>query len=133
MAKKATPISAAWPIKNATPAAFVDNETKMDVNIADLAKKVNAAVATVLTYDSGTNLFRQGSGFFINQDGDFITNFHVLKGAYTAVIKIHSEIEYRAVLVLAADEKAVSFIFRDRGRAALLLEFKEKGQYPPAG
>jgi len=78
---------------------------KMDVNIGDLFNQVNPAVATVLTYDSGNNVFKQGSGFFISQDGDFITNYHVLKGAYSVVIKIHNETEYRAEVVLAANEQ----------------------------
>lgn len=75
------------------------------VDIGDLFKKVNPAVATVLTYDSGNNPFRQGSGFFISRDGDFITNYHVLKGAYSAVVKFHNDIEYKAGFVLAANEK----------------------------
>ncbi len=77
----------------------------MDVDIGDLFNQVNPAVATVLTYDSGNNIFMQGSGFFISQDGDFITNYHVLKGAYYVVIKIHNDIEYRAQFVLAANEQ----------------------------
>ena len=90
--------------------ATVENENnsavdKTDVNIGDLFNQVNPAVATVLTYDSGNNVFMQGSGFFISQDGDFITNYHVLKGAYYVVIKTHNELEYRAELVLAANEK----------------------------
>ncbi len=80
----------------------VDNT---NVNIGDLFNQVNPAVATVLTYDSGNNVFMQGSGFFIGRDGDFITNYHVLKGAYYVVIKTHNEIEYRAEFVLAANEK----------------------------
>jgi predicted Zn finger-like uncharacterized protein len=77
----------------------------MDVDIGDLFNQVNPAVATVLTYDSGNNIFMQGSGFFISQDGDFITNYHVLKGAYYVVIKLHNDIEYRAQFVLAANEQ----------------------------
>lgn len=99
------------PVVSQSPtSATVENENNSaadntDVNIGDLFKQVNPAVATVLTYDSGNNVFKQGSGFFISQDGDFITNYHVLKGAYYVVIKIHSEIEYRAELVLAANEQ----------------------------
>lgn len=75
------------------------------VDIGELFNQVNPAVATVLTYDSGNNIFMQGSGFFISRDGDFITNYHVLKGAYYVVIKIHNDMEYRAELVLAANEQ----------------------------
>jgi len=76
-----------------------------DISIGDLFNKVNPAVATVLTYDSGNNPFKQGSGFFISQDGDFITNYHVVKGAYSAVVKFHDDVEYKAEFVLAANEK----------------------------
>jgi len=68
----------------ATATAANENSSaagNMDVDIGDLFNQVNPAVATVLTYDSGNNIFMQGSGFFISQDGDFITNYHVLKGA----------------------------------------------------
>jgi S1-C subfamily serine protease len=78
---------------------------RMEVDIGDLFNQVNPAVATVLTYDSGNNIFMQGSGFFISQDGDFITNYHVLKGAYYVVIKISNDTEYRAEFVLAANEQ----------------------------
>ena len=76
-----------------------------DISIGDLFNKVNPAVATVLTYDSGNNPFKQGSGFFISQDGDLITNYHVVKGAYSAVVKFHDDLEYKAEFVLAANEK----------------------------
>ena len=96
----------------AQPAVVISAETEndsaadnSDVSIGDLFNRVNPAVATVLTYDSGNNLFKQGSGFFISQDGDFITNYHVLKGAYSAVIKFHNDIEYKVGFVLAANEK----------------------------
>ncbi|UCD80155.1 MAG: zinc-ribbon domain-containing protein [Desulfobacterales bacterium] len=84
------------------PLSTTDNT---DVSIGELFNRVNPAVATVITYDTGNNLFKQGSGFFINRQGDFITNYHVLKGAYSAVIKFHNDAEYKVDFVLAANEK----------------------------
>jgi S1-C subfamily serine protease len=72
--------------------------------IGDLFNKENKATATVITYDSGHNLFKQGSGFFINKNGHFITCYHVLKGAYSASIKIEDQKEYEVDYVIAADE-----------------------------
>ena len=58
-----------------------------------LFNNVNSAVATVITYDSGNNKFSQGSGFFINKDGHFITNYHVVKGAYSIVVQLKDKVE----------------------------------------
>jgi predicted Zn finger-like uncharacterized protein len=88
-----------------TPPEPVPTSGNTDVSIGELFNRVNPAVATVITYDSGNNLFKQGSGFFINQQGDFITNYHVLQGAYSAVIKVHNDVEYKVDFVLAANEK----------------------------
>ena len=76
-----------------------------DINIGDLFNTVNPAVATVITYDSGNNKFSQGSGFFINKDGHFITNYHVVKGAYSIVVQMKDKIELKVAFVLAENEE----------------------------
>ena len=83
-------------------ATFADNT---DINIGDLFNQVNPAVATVITYDSGNNKFSQGSGFFINKDGHFITNYHVVKGAYSIVVQMKDKIEFKVAYVLAENEE----------------------------
>ncbi|MBW2441006.1 MAG: trypsin-like peptidase domain-containing protein [Deltaproteobacteria bacterium] len=75
-----------------------------ELNIGDLFNKVNPAVATVITYDSGNNKFSQGSGFFINRDGHFITNYHVIKGAYSIVVQLQDKVEWDVAYVLAENE-----------------------------
>jgi hypothetical protein len=76
-----------------------------EFNIGDLFNKANPAVATVITYDSGNNKFSQGSGFFINKDGYFITNYHVVKGAYSIVVQLKDNVELKVAYVLAENEK----------------------------
>jgi S1-C subfamily serine protease len=80
----------------------VDNN---EFNIGDLFNKVNPAVATVITYDSGNNKFSQGSGFFINKDGHFITNYHVVKGAYSIDVQLKDKVEWKVAYVLAENEE----------------------------
>jgi predicted Zn finger-like uncharacterized protein len=72
-------------------------------SIGDLFNHVNKAAATVITYDSGRNVFRQGSGFFINEAGHFITCYHVIKGAYSVYVKIEDKDEYEVDHVIAND------------------------------
>jgi len=51
------------------------------------------------------NKFSQGSGFFINKDGHFITNYHVVKGAYSIVVQLKDKIELKVAYVLVENEE----------------------------
>lgn len=46
------------------------------------------AVATLYVYDGRSKLIGQGSGFLITSDGVGVTNFHVIKDAFSAEIKL---------------------------------------------
>jgi hypothetical protein len=52
-----------------------------------LVKKVQPAIVTIETYDKSGEERGIGSGFFINDKGHLITNYHVLKGSYYVKIK----------------------------------------------
>lgn len=41
----------------------------------------------IITYDGADNPLLQGTGFFINEKGDIVSNRHVFKGAVRAEIK----------------------------------------------
>jgi len=77
-----------------------------DANLVQLVKEIRPAVATVLTYDNEKQQLGQGSGFFINKEGHLITNYHVLKGAYSAEVKTFDNKKYPVKLVLAENEGA---------------------------
>jgi len=79
---------------------------KADVNLVELVKDIRPAVATVITYDRDKKLSSQGSGFFIDKEGHLITNYHVLKGAYSAEVKTFDGKKYPVKLVLAESEEA---------------------------
>ena len=49
----------------------------------EVFKKVKQSIVKVMIYDyDGKTMISQGSGFFIDKIGTFITNAHVVKGAY---------------------------------------------------
>ena len=79
---------------------------KADVNLVNLVKKIQPAVVTVITYDRDKKLSGQGSGFFIDKEGHLITNYHVLRGAYSAEVKTFDGKKYPVKLVLAESEEA---------------------------
>ena len=53
-----------------------------------LIQKIENSIFTVLAMDKNGRVFSQGSGFFIDETGVGITNFHVLDEAYKAQIKL---------------------------------------------
>jgi hypothetical protein len=62
---------------------------------APLIKEVQPAIVTIETYDRSGEERGIGSGFFINDKGHLITNYHVLKNSYYAIIKLSNAKEYK--------------------------------------
>jgi len=83
---------------------FYSPSVKADVNLVELEKIVKPAVVTIETYDKKGKPLGSSSGFFINKQGHLITNYHVLKGAYSTIVKTFDGKEYPVKLVLAESE-----------------------------
>ena len=50
-------------------------------DFSKIYKEVSPSVVVVFAYDSNNRLISQGSGFFIDELGDVITNLHVVQGS----------------------------------------------------
>ncbi len=74
--------------------------------LTELVKKVQPSVVLILTYDSSGESLAQGSGFFVNKQGDIITNRHVLEKASRAEIKTTAGKVYPIKGVVAEDLEA---------------------------
>jgi Flp pilus assembly protein TadD len=70
-----------------------------------IIKKVSPSVVSIITYTPDNKPLAPGSGFFINQQGDVITNRHVLEGAGQAEIKTASGKVYPLEAILADEEE----------------------------
>jgi tetratricopeptide (TPR) repeat protein len=68
-------------------------------------KRVEPSIIVLLTYDKEGRFLGQGTGFFITQDGDVITNYHVLKGASRADVRTSDGKMYPVKKVVAEDEE----------------------------
>jgi len=79
---------------------------KAETALVRLVKKIQPAVATVIAYDLDRNISNIGTGFFINRQGDLITNFHVLAGKYLADVRTAAGKSYRVKAVLAENKAA---------------------------
>jgi tetratricopeptide (TPR) repeat protein len=72
--------------------------------LSALIKRIQPAVITVIAYDAQGQVLQQGSGFFITEQGQFVTNRHVLQGAVRAHVKTGDGTLYDINAVLAEDE-----------------------------
>ena len=72
-------------------------------DFSNLYKDVSSSVVIVTAYDSNNNPISQGSGFFINKDGDIITNFHVVGGSDKIEIETSDGINYSVKNPLSVD------------------------------
>lgn len=70
------------------------NQGLAEVSLTPLVKRIQPSVATIITYDMSKKVLNQGTGFFINGRGHLITNFHVLRGAHQAEVRIHDGTHY---------------------------------------
>lgn len=73
--------------------------------LPDIVKRVQPSVVVVLTYDEQGNQRGLGSGFFVSQDGDIISNHHVLQGAYRAEIRTAEGQTYPITGIVAEDKE----------------------------
>src|SRR4030042_2066425 len=70
-----------------------------------MIRRVEPSIGVLLTYNREGKFVGQGSGFFVNQEGDVITNYHVLKGASRAEVRMTDGSVYPVNRVIAEDEE----------------------------
>lgn len=61
--------------------------TYAEMTTSQIAKKYSSSVVTIIALDENDQPLSLGSGFFINENGDIATNYHVLEGSSKAIIK----------------------------------------------
>jgi serine protease Do len=77
-----------------------------DEKLVDLVKKVKPSVVLIKTFDKDNKPIARGSGFFIDNKGGLITNYHVIKGTYSAAIKTSAGKEYPVQGIAAKNTEA---------------------------
>lgn len=82
--------------------AFAGNYTSD--SISDKVQKAKEASVLILSYDKDHQFLGHGSGFFISQDGELATCYHVVKGAYEIKVKTELGKTYNVDRILRGDE-----------------------------
>jgi len=65
---------------------------------ADIALKATPATATVIALGVRGDTISQGSAFVIRADGVVLTNYHVLRGASSAIVTLASRERFSRVV-----------------------------------
>jgi hypothetical protein len=72
-------------------------------SISDIVSHTSDAVVQIVVSDSLGQPTALGSGFLISQDGRIVTNYHVIKGAHTGIVKLTNGSFFPVDGVLASD------------------------------
>jgi len=74
-------------------------------NLPSIIKRIKPSVVIIFAYNDKGEFLKLGSGFFISQSGDIITNYHVLQGASSAEVKTSNGKTYPITYIIAKDEQ----------------------------
>jgi len=73
------------------------------VGVADVVKRSSDAVVLIVISNSAGQDTALGSGFLVSADGEIVTNYHVIKEAHSAVVKLSNGAFFPVSGVLASD------------------------------
>lgn len=98
-------------------------------NVQEIINKTKDATVTIFTYDEYGSPAGTGSGFFIDNNGTGITNYHVLDKVVKATLKLCDGTEYEIDSVIASDKKKdiIKFTIKNPGKKKFKhLSFSKK-------
>jgi hypothetical protein len=72
-------------------------------DVAAVVKRSSDAVVLIIISDSTGKETALGSGFLVSPDGKVVTNYHVVSGAHSAIVKLSNGALFPAAGVLAFD------------------------------
>ena len=84
----------------------VSDAAMAEIDLTQLVKNIQPAVATVVAYDVNGNVTSLGTGFFISKNGYLVTNYHVLFGKFSAEIKTAGGETYAIKAIVAQNQIA---------------------------
>ncbi len=95
------------------------------LTVPELVKRTSNAVVQIVTSDE-TGEQKLGSGFVVSQDGKIVTNFHVIEGANSAIVKLTngSSLPVKGILAQDADKDLVILKVNGRNFESLNLDSK---------
>ncbi len=100
-------------------------------SVADIVKHSSDAVVLITISDSLGHETALGSGFLVSPDGEIVTNFHVIKDAHTATVKLSNGAFFPASGIIASDAKKDLAIIKVDGRGLPFLTLASMDKISP--
>jgi hypothetical protein len=85
-------------------------------DIPAIAKAANGVVVSIITSDKDGKPVAQGTGFLVSTDGRIVTNYHVIKGASSAIVKLPDGAFYDVDGVVAFDKARDLAVIKAHGQ-----------------
>jgi hypothetical protein len=85
-------------------------------DIPAIAKAANGVIVSIITSDKNGKPVAQGTGFLVSKDGRIVTNYHVIKGASSAVVKLPDGAFYDVDGVVAFDKARDLAVIKAHGQ-----------------
>jgi len=82
----------------------------------EIKREYGDAVVTITTYSAAENAVGLGSGFIVDPSGVIVTCYHVVDGAYPAVVKLLNGASFRDIWVLGCDPAKDVAVIKVKGR-----------------
>ncbi|MGC2332538.1 MAG: trypsin-like peptidase domain-containing protein [Candidatus Acidiferrales bacterium] len=84
-------------------------------DIPAIAKAANGAIVSIITSDKDGKPVAQGTGFLVSTDGRILTNYHVIKGTSSAIVKLPDGAFYDVDGVVAFDKARDLAVIKPHG------------------
>ena len=104
------------------------NKVESSDKTAEVVKSSVEAVVLIVTSDANGVETRQGSGFIVSTDGKIITNYHVIKDAKTALVKLSNGAFFPMESILASDPVRDLAIIKVAGKNLPTLTLGDSGK-----
>jgi S1-C subfamily serine protease len=85
-------------------------------DIPAIAKAANGVVVSIITSDKDGKPDAQGTGFLVSKDGRIVTNYHVIKGASSVIVKLPDGAFYDVDGVVAFDKARDLAVIKAHGQ-----------------
>lgn len=93
--------------------------------VADVVKRSSDAVVLIVISNSAGEETALGSGFLVSGDGEIVTNYHVIKEAHSAIVKLSNGSFFPVSGVLATDSDKDLAVIKVKGRDLPFLRLGE--------